>query len=227
MTLTAEVLDTRSLPADQGIAQVLQRLGRLKPGQALDVVTCHEPTPLLQAVLAEFPLAFDFSPLRPAPGQWRYHVYRRDSRPQRSVTDYLAWDHDRLDALLDSAMSAAQRAQWPAARALADDFGHGLLRHIQIEEEILFPAFEQATGMHQGGPTLVMRHEHVDIKQYLSGILDGAREGDYDAMERNRADLLGVLVPHNMKEESILYPATDRFHQDAALESLVLRLMLG
>lgn len=227
MTLTAEVMDTRSLPVEQGIATVLQRLGRLKPGQALDVVTAHEPSPLLQAVLAEFPLGFDFSPLRPAPGQWRYHVYRRDSRPQRSVTDYLAWDHDRLDALLESAMAAAKRAQWPVAQALVDDFSHGLNRHIQIEEDILFPAFEDATGMHQGGPTLVMRHEHVDIRQCLAGIMEGARACDYDAMERNRADLLGVLVPHNMKEESILYPATDRFHHDAALESLVLRLMLG
>lgn len=227
MTLNAEVMDTRSLPAEQCIAQVLQRLARLKPGQSIDVLTSHEPTALLKAVLREFTLAFDFSPLCPAPGQWRYHVYRRDTRPQRSVTDYLAWDHDRLDALLESCMSRAQRGDWPGALVQAEDFSHGLQRHIQIEEEILFPAFEDATGMQQGGPTQVMRHEHVDIKQYLQGILEGARARNYDEMERNRADMLGVLVSHNMKEESILYPTTDRFHHDDALEKLVLKLMLA
>lgn len=227
MTLAPETLDIRALAAEQSLAQVLQRLNRLKPGQSLDVVTAHEPTPLLRAVLAEFPLAFDFSPLQPGPGQWRYHIYRRDTRPQRSVTDYLAWDHDRLDALLESSLDHARRQDWAGNLALAEDFSHGLQRHILIEEEILFPAFEAATGMHEGGPTLVMRHEHVDIKACLGQILEGARARNLDAMEQSRANLLGVLVSHNMKEESILYPTTDRFHHDAALEQLVLKLMLG
>jgi len=227
MTLAIETIDTRSLPHDRARAQVLARMADLQPGEALDVLALQEPTLLLQAVLAEFPLGFDFAPLKPGPGQWRYHICRRGPRAQHCVTDYLAWDHDRLDALLESAMDHARRGKWPGARALADDFSHGLVRHIQIEEEILFPAFEEATGMHQVGPTMVMRHEHVDIQQHLRAILEAMRAEDYDAAERGRADLLGVLVAHNMKEESILYPTTDRLHSDESLEELVVKLMLG
>ncbi|MBE7492589.1 MAG: hemerythrin domain-containing protein [Planctomycetes bacterium] len=227
MTVKTETLDARAINLDEARTLVLRRLERLKPGQALDILTANEPAPILRAALAEFPLAFDFSPLRASPGQWRYHIFRRDTRPQRTVTDYLAWDHDRLDALLESSLDHARRQDWAGAQALAEDFEHGLNRHIEIEEGILFPAFERATGLFADGPTQVMRHEHVDIRQFVTGLVDAARRRDYDGMERHRADLLGVLVPHNMKEESVLYPTTDRFHHEAELESLVLRLMLG
>ena len=41
------------------------------------------------------------------------------------------------------------------------------------------------------------------------------------------ATLLGVLVEHNMKEEQILYPGTDRMLENGAREKLVETLLLG
>ena len=45
-----------------------------------------------------------------------------------------------------------------------EKFKFGLHRHIAWEEEILFPLFEEKTGMTDGGPTFVMREEHRQIK---------------------------------------------------------------
>ena len=53
------------------------------------------------------------------------------------------------------------------------EFTCGLSRHINVEEGVLFPTFEQMTGM-TTGPTTVMRSEHVEIRRLME-----------------RADLLG------------------------------------
>ena len=42
-----------------------------------------------------------------------------------------------------------------------------MLRHFEMEEAVLFPAFEEATGMTQG-PTMVMHAEHVQMKGVLA-----------------------------------------------------------
>lgn len=222
-----QTLDMESLPRESALQELLTRLAGLKQGQAVDVLTSHDPALLLRGVLDRFPLGFNMSPLHGGPGQWRVHICRRDHRSGRGVTEYLSWDHDRLDALLEAAMDHVRRGQWVPAAALSRDFSHGLLRHIRIEEEILFPSFEQATGMRDGGPTAVMRQEHIDIQQHLHGMLQAVNARDIDAAYQCRADLLGVLVAHNMKEESILYPATDRLHADDSLDRLLERLLLG
>lgn len=221
------VLDAREIPMATRLQTIVARLEGLQPGEMLELVAPHEPSKLLSKLLAEFPLRFDFSPLERGPVAWRYHVTARLDPVPRSVTNYLAWDHDRLDAMLEHAFEHAQHGEWPGALALAQDFKHGLFRHIEIEEQILFPAFEEATGIRDMGPTVVMRHEHVDIKEAVEGIVRGAKDKNLDEMERQRANLLGVLIEHNMKEEQILYPSTDQRLDATALEGLVVKLMLN
>jgi len=126
-----------------------------------------------------------------------------------TVTGYLSWDHDRLDALLEQATTLVRAGDLVAALAKYTDFAHGLRRHIRLEEEVLFPAFEQATGMVQG-PTTVMRMEHREILDTLSDMQLSLAGKDAAGFEAARNDLLAVLQNHNVKEERILYPGTDR-----------------
>ena len=95
------------------------------------------------------------------------------------------------------------------ARAAWAEFELGLRRHIGFEEEILFPGFEAGTGMSpQAGPTAVMRIEHREIERLLEAIR-GALAGIADPLPL-RTELHRVLAAHNMKEEQVLYPMTDR-----------------
>ena len=57
------------------------------------------------------------------------------------VLEYLAADHERLDALLGAVLSSGQ-----VDPAVYEEFRAGLLRHIGIEEKILFPAVRSAHG---------------------------------------------------------------------------------
>jgi len=217
---------TESLEPNLQDDAVLEKLLEMNPGDGIELVRGESPQPLLERLLREAPLRYDFAPLEAGPARWRFHVHVREEPVLRSVSRYLAWDHDRLDDILNRAMEFGRGEQWEEAATLAAEFRVGLFRHIEIEEAILFKAFEEVTGMREGGPTEVMRHEHVDIKESVDGILQATVDRSLDDLERNHANLLGVLIEHNMKEENILYPLTDRSLDEFARARLVEDLML-
>jgi iron-sulfur cluster repair protein YtfE (RIC family) len=110
-----------------------------------------------------------------------------------------------------------------AARHFAE-FRTGLLRHIKIEEKLVFPEFEAATGLAgNSGPTGVMRFEHCEIIRLLDLIRDlfAGHAPSSEEFERLRGALLAVLHGHNDKEERILYPMTDKMTPPQRLRSLV------
>jgi iron-sulfur cluster repair protein YtfE (RIC family) len=125
-----------------------------------------------------------------------------------SITRYLSWDHDRLDGLLSEATRRVDAGHLSDARSLFTAFDEGLRRHIRVEEELLFPLFESRTGM-RNGPTAVMRTEHRSIEAELLRMRRGLDAGDASEYATGLATLHGVLGPHNVKEEQVLYPTTD------------------
>ena len=75
---------------------------------------------------------------------------------------------------------------------------------------MLFPAFEQATGMNGMGPTAVMRMEHEQMRGVLSQMEQEASRGDYDALSDHGDTLQMLIQQHNVKEEGMLYPMCER-----------------
>ncbi|MDT8318977.1 MAG: hemerythrin domain-containing protein [Xanthomonadales bacterium] len=124
-----------------------------------------------------------------------------------SIQSYYSEDHDRLDELFGRFQSL-KASDLQNAAGIFKEFRAGLERHIDWEEEILFPTFEDKTG-HRSGPTEVMRHEHRQIREILDAIDDKLARGDDDTVHEEKG-LLAVLEPHNQKEEGILYPMIDR-----------------
>ena len=126
---------------------------------------------------------------------------------QQTITNYYETDHDRLDELFKE-FQKYKRIDYPKAKQFFKEFKLGLQRHIVWEEEILFPLFEQKTGM-TGGPTEIMRMEHLQIGQYLEDIHAKVKQQDPNS-DQDEANLLNALSAHNTKEEQILYPMIDR-----------------
>src|SRR5690348_904548 len=87
----------------------------------------------------------------------------------RTISRFFQGDHDRLDALLQS-FQTLKRHNFSKAKEAFMQFKSGLERHIRWEEEILFPLWEDKTGMSDGGPTFVMRQEHRRIEEQLRAI---------------------------------------------------------
>jgi iron-sulfur cluster repair protein YtfE (RIC family) len=128
-------------------------------------------------------------------------------------------DHDRLDALFRTFHSSKSTDAVKARNAFVE-FKRGLQRHIVWEEEFLFPHFERRMGMSEGGPTAVMRLEHRRLKELLEGMHERVAAGNMDTGEYEH-ELTDVLLVHNTKEESILYPAIDRLLTGPEAEAMI------
>lgn len=126
---------------------------------------------------------------------------------QKTITAYYEEDHDRLDELFKT-FQTSKRSDCAKAKDAFKQFKVGLQRHIMWEEELLFPMWEEKTGMVEDGPTPMMRFEHSQIKQLLDAIHHKV-EGQNLETDQEEQALLNLLSSHNRKEERALYPAID------------------
>jgi hypothetical protein len=104
----------------------------------------------------------------------------------RRITDYLLTDHERLSALLVAATSGHvfDRDSFAAFRA-------GLVRHIAIEEKVLFPAARRARGGEPLSRAHALRIEHAALTSLLVPSPDAAL----------CAEIASILHPHDAVEE--------------------------
>ncbi|QQG44602.1 MAG: hemerythrin domain-containing protein [Candidatus Roizmanbacteria bacterium] len=124
-----------------------------------------------------------------------------------SINDFMSRDHDRLELIFKKYEKLRQNKSSSATKSFSQ-FKRGLEQHIVWEEEILFPLFEDKTGIKQDGPIQVMCQEHKDIKNYLAKIINKIEKEDFKTEELEN-QLIAILSDHNHKEEMILYPWID------------------
>lgn len=126
-----------------------------------------------------------------------------------SITSYMQQDHVLIDEIADRAVAAAEAGDWAALEREGPEFLRRLRRHIEMEEQVLFPAFEQRTGMAEAGPSKVMRIEHGQMQPILTRMQEAVAARDGAGYQRATRALLEILVPHNQKEEQMMYPMLD------------------
>ncbi|WOH36787.1 hemerythrin domain-containing protein [Thalassotalea fonticola] len=122
-----------------------------------------------------------------------------------AIPDYMTDKHRHCDDIFAEAEAEVAKSNWNLAEQKWQAFTLELELHLQAEEQILFPEFEQATGM-TSGPTHVMRMEHEQMRGLLTSL-------NKSLAEKNSEDFLGfsetlmvLMQQHNMKEEMMLYP---------------------
>ncbi|PKO84934.1 MAG: hypothetical protein CVU17_01805 [Betaproteobacteria bacterium HGW-Betaproteobacteria-11] len=126
-----------------------------------------------------------------------------------SIKALLSADHQQCDERFAQAEAAVASHDWATAASGLRALTRGLEAHFLAEEEILFPAFEQASGM-STGPTAVMRLEHGQIRELLEALDQALAAKEDEAFAGAVETLLILLQQHNQKEENILYPMCDR-----------------
>jgi len=124
-------------------------------------------------------------------------------------TQILPDHHRRCDDLFVAAEEDVQRHNWAAAEKSFARFHAQMQAHFKAEEDLLFPAFEAATGMN-AGPTQMMRYEHEQMRSLLSQLTEACAARDDEAYAGAAETLLTLMQQHNMKEENILYPMCDQ-----------------
>lgn len=121
----------------------------------------------------------------------------------------MADNHRFCDEFFIAAEQAAHSGDMAACRLQLAQFASELERHLQLEEQSLFPRFEASTGM-TAGPTAVMRMEHEQMRELVAQMQEQAAAGDRNTFLGTAETLLILMQQHNLKEENVLYPMLDR-----------------
>jgi iron-sulfur cluster repair protein YtfE (RIC family) len=109
------------------------------------------------------------------------------------------------------------------AAARYERFESDLLRHLRVEEELIFPVFEARSGL-MNGPTDAMRNEHRQVRMALALMRRGLMGSDAIAYGDGVRFFESVVPDHQAKEEHILYPALDSLLRPAECALLISRL---
>jgi hemerythrin-like domain-containing protein len=126
-----------------------------------------------------------------------------------AITSFLGSDHLRCDDFFIQAETNVSNNCWEQAESDLAHFVEALERHFAMEEKVMFPEFEKATGS-TGGPTAVMRMEHQQLRSIVALLQEALAARDADTYLGHSETLNTMMQQHNMKEESILYPMADR-----------------
>ena len=127
----------------------------------------------------------------------------------QNIKEFMAGDHRHCDDFFVAVEREVARGAWALAFSAFSKFQDAMLRHFSAEESLLFPAFEQRTGMYMG-PTQVMRGEHVQLRELMVAACEALVTQDADAYLGDAETLLIMMQQHNMKEENVLYPMCDQ-----------------
>jgi len=130
------------------------------------------------------------------------------------ITSYMTADHKSCDDTFVEFENAIAAHNWSELKATWGLFSKQLAHHFQMEETILFPEFEAATGITEG-PTAVMRSEHAQMRGLISTLEDAIASEDADQCQGIAETLMIMMQQHNMKEEQMLYPMSDQ-HVDSS-----------
>ncbi len=137
-----------------------------------------------------------------------------------SISAFFEKDHREIDPLLEAVDYGAPRESCGAFH----EFDARLERHIQWEENVLFPAVGAKAPPLKLGPIRVMLMEHEEIRADKAAALRALKAGDGARAKKAADTMLAVLASHNAKEERILYPACDSCFSEAEAEALLARV---
>ncbi len=126
-----------------------------------------------------------------------------------SIIDFMTDNHRQCDDFFAAAEEAVSQSDWQEATGHWQQFAEELEQHLQMEELVLFPRFEEATGA-TSGPTSMMRMEHQQMRslvQQMGAALTAEDEEEFLGLSET---LMVLMQQHNMKEEQVLYPMADQ-----------------
>lgn len=126
-----------------------------------------------------------------------------------TILEFLGSDHRACDDLFASAEMAVAQNNWARARSQFERFQAAMVRHLAMEENILFPAFEAQTG-NRMGPTQIMRMEHQHIRDLIQHMVRAVADSNQNSYLGLSETLNMLIQQHNLKEESMLYPMSDQ-----------------
>jgi hemerythrin-like domain-containing protein len=122
-----------------------------------------------------------------------------------STDNWLVHEHSLYEDLLSECKDAAEIEDWENVQLIFDQLVTHLKRHIALEEEVLYPAYESASHAPQG-PTTALREEHGALIRLIRDLAQIINTRDSEHLLESLAYLENRMIKHHEKEEDIFLP---------------------
>ncbi|MDA3947472.1 MAG: hemerythrin domain-containing protein [Helicobacteraceae bacterium] len=128
-----------------------------------------------------------------------------------NLKEFMTKDHRHCDDTFAAMEQKANSEGLAGAKELYAEMKEEMEHHFQMEERVMFPAFEEKTGMTEG-PTQMRSL----IKEVGEAIARDNKERFFGLTET----MMIMLQQHNMKEEQMLYTMVQQ-HLSADADQLI------
>lgn len=128
---------------------------------------------------------------------------------ETGLTAFFEQDHRDCDARWADVEELLDTDDVEAALPAWQKYEAGMRRHLAMEDEVLFPAFESASGQAADGPTAAMRMEHRQMEGMLDKIAEAIESGNAHRALDAGDTLLMLIQQHNINEETVIYPLAE------------------
>jgi len=125
------------------------------------------------------------------------------------LKDFMIADHRACDEEFANMENAVNDDNWAEASKLLEKFASDLNHHFNIEEKVMFVAFEARSASAHCNPTPVMIMEHTQMRNVLKELKTHLDDKDKDQFFGHSETLMMTMQQHNMKEEQMMYPMID------------------
>ncbi len=139
-----------------------------------------------------------------------------------TISLFLTQDHRDCDEILAQLENSVNSENWAEVNKSSKKFFSAMKHHFAMEEEVMFPVFEQRTGM-RGGPTQIMKMEHAQMLHVMEQMQEDINNKDKEHFFGLSETLMMLIQQHNMKEEQMLYKMADA-HLGADLELVIAKM---
>ena len=139
-----------------------------------------------------------------------------------SIKEFMTKDHRDCDDTFAQMEQKANSEGLAAAKELYTKMAQEIEHHFQMEERVIFPTFEEKTGMTEG-PTQMMRMEHAQMRSLIQEIGEAIDNDDKDRFFGLTETMMIMVQQHNMKEEQMLYTMIQQ-HMSAENDQIMMMM---
>ena len=125
------------------------------------------------------------------------------------IRDFMKADHRACDDKFAILENAVQDENWATANELFEVFASDLIYHFDMEEKVMFPAFEARPEGAHCNPTPVMLMEHTQMRGLVENMKTELDAKNKDKFFGFSETLMMTMQQHNMKEEQMMYPLVE------------------
>ena len=133
--------------------------------------------------------------------------------------NWLVHEHSLYEGLLSLCQDAVEMEDWETVDRVFNELVTHLKRHMDLEEEVLYPAYESTPHAPQG-PTAALREEHSAIVRLIRDMGRIINTKDSEHVLSGLTHLEFQMIKHHEKEEDIFLPMASHILNTSRVELL-------